>query len=123
MKTPTERETMTKQPNEATLKPHHKAMQVVAEWMSEWGVTVISPHSRNPHHPTAFDDLHARFKVALPEEDTARGVMLGVCKRIRERLEEMRRQKSFPSLHLHTVLCVEMDLDYAIAVAKVAKGE
>lgn len=79
---------MTERPKtiEATLKLHHKAMQVIPEWMEEWGVRIPKAEMWNdPYCPQAKEvlcDLHTRLQAAFQEDEAVRADLLAACEAI-----------------------------------------
>lgn len=71
---------MTEQPktNKATrLKLHHKAMQVIPEWMDEWAI--VPPVPRNTQGVAALNNLNTRLKAALNDDEQIRADLLATC--------------------------------------------
>ena len=67
---------MSEQPTAKHLKLHHKAMQVIPEWMGKWGIKAPKAELWNdPYFPPAKDLLSAldrRFKAAFQEDEAVR---------------------------------------------------
>lgn len=69
------------------LKLHETAMQVIPEWMSEWGVMFRDePNLR----PAALRSLDLRFKLAFEPDEDSRAALLAACEEAVEELERLK---------------------------------